>query len=224
MSEEEKRAIEHLNSFLNIPTYVWIKESELLMVNVKIALNLIQKQQKVLEEYERIFDVFNERKYRKKYLEERRKEEPNLLYPDTDEIYQKYYEEKEKNNNLIKQLQEQNTEIQDISRQLRQEKEKNKVLEAKRIWNKGRIEGLKKELEQEKEKNKELEEKLKIAKQLYNDACVCITTECVEKDKIKEKIEELEKEQKEYKNSQEWEIQDDIVAQINILKDLLEEK
>lgn len=48
---------------------------------------------------------------------------------------------------------------------------------------------LAKELEQEKEKNKELEEKLKIAKQLYNDACVCIATECVEKDKIKEKIE-----------------------------------
>lgn len=44
----------------------------------------------------------------------------------------------------------------------------------------------------------------------------------ISKDKIKEKIEELEKEQKEYKNSQEWEIQDDIVAQINILKDLLE--
>lgn len=49
MSEEEKKAIEHLNSFLNIPEYVWLKENELLMVNIKIALNLIEKQQKELE-------------------------------------------------------------------------------------------------------------------------------------------------------------------------------
>lgn len=38
-----------------------------------------------------------------------------------------YKQEKEKNKNLIKQLQEQNTEIQDISKQLR-EKEKEVVL------------------------------------------------------------------------------------------------
>lgn len=49
-------------------------------------------------------------------------------------------------------------------------------------------------LEQEKEKNKELEEKLKIAKQLYNDACICMATDCVEKDKIREIVNEcLEK-------------------------------
>lgn len=48
MSEEEKKAIEHLNSFLNIPEYVWLKENELLMVNIKIALNLIENQQKEL--------------------------------------------------------------------------------------------------------------------------------------------------------------------------------
>jgi hypothetical protein len=46
----------------------------------------------------------------------------------------------------------------------------------------------------------------------------------VSKDKIRAKIEELEKEQKEYKGSQEWEIQDNIDAQINILKELLEEE
>lgn len=43
------------------------------------------------------------------------------------------------------------------------------------------------------------------------------------KNKIRAKIKELEKEHKEYKGSQEWEIQDDIHAQINILKELLEE-
>lgn len=35
------------------------------------------------------------RKYYKKYLKERRAEEPNLLYPDFDEIYQKYFEQKD---------------------------------------------------------------------------------------------------------------------------------
>lgn len=43
------------------------------------------------------------------------------------------------------------------------------------------------------------------------------------KNKIRAKIKELEEEQKEYKGGQEWEIQDDIDAQINILKQLLEE-
>lgn len=45
----------------------------------------------------------------------------------------------------------------------------------------------------EKEKNKELEKKLKIAKQIYNDACICIATKCVEKDKIKERMEQTKK-------------------------------
>ena len=49
-------------------------------------------------------------------------------------------------------------------------------------------------LVKEQEKNKELEEKLKIAKQLYNDACVCIATDCVEKDKLRKIVNEcLEK-------------------------------
>lgn len=48
---------------------------------------------------------------------------------------------------------------------------------------------LRNDYKQEKEKNKELEEKLKIAKQLYNDACISIATDCIEKDKIKELVE-----------------------------------
>ena len=51
-------------------------------------------------EYQRIQDIFDKRTYRKKYLEERRKEEPNLLYPDTDEIYRRYYELKKENQQL----------------------------------------------------------------------------------------------------------------------------
>jgi hypothetical protein len=51
-------------------------------------------------EYQRIQDIFDKRTYRKKYLEERRKEEPNLLYPDTDEIYRRYYELQKENQQL----------------------------------------------------------------------------------------------------------------------------
>lgn len=49
---------------------------------------------------QRALDIFDERKYRKKYLEERRAEEPNLLYPDADEIYERYYKLKEENEKL----------------------------------------------------------------------------------------------------------------------------
>lgn len=51
-------------------------------------------------EYKRILDLADDRIYRKKYLEERRKEQPNLLYPDADEIYQRYYELKQENEEL----------------------------------------------------------------------------------------------------------------------------
>ena len=54
--------------------------------------------------YKRILDLADNRIYRKKYLEERRKEQPNLLYPDSDEIYQRYYELKEENEKLKTKL------------------------------------------------------------------------------------------------------------------------
>lgn len=181
MNKEEKKAIDELNSFINIPSYVFLKEHKLLMQSTRIVLNLIEKLQKenidlkakleykqygdldnpefekyindivenktkelkekleeeqelnkiiketrinkILEnnievkklrkeneklksdnlEYQRIQDISDKRTYRKKYLEERRKEEPNLLYPDSDEIYQRYYELKEENNKIKEQ-------------------------------------------------------------------------------------------------------------------------
>lgn len=90
--------------------------------NLEILLNLIEKQQKEikarLEEIESLykmmsakddeleelkednntlemmFDTANAREYRKKYIEERRKEQPNLYCPDFDEIYERYYKQK----------------------------------------------------------------------------------------------------------------------------------
>ena len=79
------------------------------------------------------------------------------------------------------------------------------------------------ELEQEKEKNMHLNEKnIMYKNSIPNQSNFYDFSNYISKNQIKEKIEELEKEQEEYENSQEWEIQDDIVAQINILKDLLE--
>ncbi|MGM9881499.1 MAG: hypothetical protein ACI31S_01495 [Bacilli bacterium] len=67
-------------------------------------------------EYQRTQDIFDERTYRKKYLEERRKEEPNLLYPDSDEIYKRYYKLKEENARLKKAHNiSENVTIQDIT-------------------------------------------------------------------------------------------------------------
>lgn len=66
--------------------------------------NKVREQEENIEDYERILDIFDKREYRKKYLEERRKEEKGLLYPDADEIYKKYYELKEDKQKLIDKL------------------------------------------------------------------------------------------------------------------------
>lgn len=71
---------------------------------LEFEVEKLQKENEELKsdnlEYQRIQDIFDKRTYRKKYLEERRKEEPNLLYPDTDEIYRRYYELQKENQQL----------------------------------------------------------------------------------------------------------------------------
>lgn len=76
----------------------------------KCVSNLIKAYKELEEEnkdlisdnldYQRTLDIFDKRTYRKKYLEERRKEEPNLLYPDADEIYKRYYKLREENKEI----------------------------------------------------------------------------------------------------------------------------
>lgn len=68
--------------------------------NIKQLQEENKELRETVEEYEKTFDVFNERTYRKKYIEERRAEQPNLLFPDADEIYERYYELKEENEEL----------------------------------------------------------------------------------------------------------------------------
>lgn len=117
MNEEEKKAIEKFIEKCNeYDESVEIKgvsvgEEYRILTTVCKALNLIEKLQKENEElkednmtYKRILDLADNRIYRKKYLEERRKEQPNLLYPDSDEIYQRYYELKQENEKLKTKL------------------------------------------------------------------------------------------------------------------------
>lgn len=101
LSDDEKKIINYLeNEYKKLE-----KEGNILFPlykqQAKIILNLIAKLKKENKELKsdnlekaRILEVFDDRKYRKKYLEERRKEETNLLYPDGDEIYKRYYEQK----------------------------------------------------------------------------------------------------------------------------------
>lgn len=65
-----------------------------------IYLNRAEKEYVLLvmsenKDYERILDVMDERQYRKLYLKEEREKRKGLLYPDADEIYRKYFEQKE---------------------------------------------------------------------------------------------------------------------------------
>ena len=66
--------------------------------------NYINNLQEDVYEYEQLLDIQDKREYHKRYLEERRKEEPNLLYPDYDEIYKRYYEQKDKINAVVDDL------------------------------------------------------------------------------------------------------------------------
>lgn len=86
MREEEKKAVEHLNSFLNIPEFVWIKESELLMINVKIVLNLIENQQKELNNLKEIEKSHKKENGKLRVELEQEKEKNKELY-EQNQIY-----------------------------------------------------------------------------------------------------------------------------------------
>ena len=86
-------------------------QDKLTQYGKRLLVENIEKLQKENEElkeynmtYKRILGLADNRIYRKKYLEERRKEQPNLLYQDSDEIYQRYYELKEENEKLKTKL------------------------------------------------------------------------------------------------------------------------
>ena len=117
MLSEEKKAIEDLKDFKSIRILygnrftMFLEQLKKYQEATDTVLNLIEKLQKENEELKsdnlekaRVLETFDNRKYRKRYLKERRKEEPNLLYPDGDEIYKRYYELKKQIDLMAEQL------------------------------------------------------------------------------------------------------------------------
>lgn len=83
--------------------------------------------------------------------------------------------------------------------------------------------------EKEKEKNKKINKYIEDRTKIDKDIQTFINKDYVEqeyisKDKVKAIIEELNKDFKEYENGQEWEIQDEIRGQIEVLQSLLEKE
>lgn len=105
MNEEEKKAIEYLKTRLygnKGCKYIDVAQEDL-RIFIKLVDSLQKENEKLKAdnlEYQRIQDISDVRPYRKRYLEERRKEENDLLYPDADEIYERYYKIKEENEKL----------------------------------------------------------------------------------------------------------------------------
>lgn len=109
--------IKHLEKRIDLNRQMYLEFGRLLSLDeetVNAIENLINKNKELQKEneelkeynmtYKRILGLADNRIYRKKYLEERRKEQPNLLYPDSDEIYRRYYELKEENEHLHREI------------------------------------------------------------------------------------------------------------------------
>ena len=71
-----------------------------------------------VEDYERILDVMDQRPYRKLYLKEEREKRKGLLYPDADEIYRKYFEQREHIEFLQKKYFEKDAIICDLHKKI----------------------------------------------------------------------------------------------------------
>lgn len=75
-----------------------------LMVDV---FDLIKRQQEEIEELEIITGLQRKRKYYNKFVKEVwQKERGNLSYPDFDEIYKRYFEQKERFDRIVERLKE----------------------------------------------------------------------------------------------------------------------
>ena len=105
------KEIKEIIKFKDILNYYKVKQIEptyceelITTGELQRLLDYITNLQEQVNEYEELIDIQDKREYHKRYLEERRKEQPNLLYPDYDEIYKRYYEQKD----IIDKLQEEN--------------------------------------------------------------------------------------------------------------------
>ena len=67
-------------------------------------LDYIHNLQDEIKELECLQDIRDQREYHKRYLEERRKEEPYLLYPDFDEVYKRFFEQRDRIDKAIEYI------------------------------------------------------------------------------------------------------------------------
>jgi len=67
--------------------------------------------QKELEEYKQIGIMQFNRPYAKRYLEEKKKEIPNLMYPDSETIYEEYYNLKDRINKAVEYIKSYNIDF-----------------------------------------------------------------------------------------------------------------
>lgn len=120
--EEDIKILEVENYYLEELGYLrennhFIKFNQALKNLIKAYKELKEENKELISDnldYQRTLDIFDKRTYRKKYLEERRKEEPNLLYPDADEIYKRYYKLREENKELKKDNKRYEKELHDV--------------------------------------------------------------------------------------------------------------
>ena len=78
------------------------------------VLNLIEEN----KEYDIMLDIFDKREYRARYLKQERERRKGLLYPDADEIYRKYFEQKEHIEFLQQQYLEKDAIICDLHKKI----------------------------------------------------------------------------------------------------------
>lgn len=83
---EKKFDIKNFNKKITNPDPVYLNR-----VEKEYVLKLMEDN----KDYEDLLDMFDNRTYRKLYLQEERKKRKGLLYPDADEIYQKYFDQRE---------------------------------------------------------------------------------------------------------------------------------
>ena len=159
--------IKHLEKRIDLNRQMYLEFGRLLSLDeetVNAIENLINKNKELQKEneelkeynmtYKRILGLAGNRIYRKKYLEERRKEQPNLLYPDSDEIYRRYYELKEENEHLHRE----------INRRIKLKIENEKIVDTQFIYKpkvKDKIEEKIQEAEKDLQKAIELEKETK---------------------------------------------------------------
>lgn len=83
---EKKFDFKSFNKKITNPDPIYLNRAEKEYIIRLIAEN---------KEYEDMLEIFDNRTYRKLYLQEERKKRKGLLYPDADEIYRKYFEQRE---------------------------------------------------------------------------------------------------------------------------------